>query len=187
MHKYAIWDAPLGWTAHSTWFAMQFLSFDLRGVATPTAKPHWSESHSAFLNIKHQTQSDWLPAIVSRTAASVARLGGVSVFNLIVRVNIGLGGWTKFGPVWQFSKHIHLYANWLTNKPKCAYIAYCMHPIWQHWAECTINAFTYFTSKVTLVQHKSVFMLTYRLTRETTLLCERNWTGHLSVTSVRVQ
>ncbi len=113
-----------------------FLSFDLRGVATPTAKPHWSESHSAFLNIKHQTQSDWLPAIVSRTAASVARLGGVPVLNLIVRVNIGLCGWTKFGLVFgQFGgfQNIYiLYANWLTNKPKCAYIAYCMHPIWQH-------------------------------------------------------
>ncbi len=31
---------------------------------------------------------------------SVARLGGFpAVLNLIVRVNIGLGGWTKFGPV----------------------------------------------------------------------------------------
>ncbi len=39
-----------------------------------------------------------------------------------------------------------------------------------------INAFAYFASKLTLAQHKSVFMLTCRLTRETTLLCERNWT-----------
>ncbi len=46
-----------------------------------------------------------------------------------------------------------------------------------------INAVAYFASKVTLAKHKSVFMLTCRLTKETTLLCERNWIGQLSVTS----
>ncbi len=44
---------------------------------------------------------------------------------------------------------------------------------------CTINAFAYFASNVTLAQHKSVFMLMCRLTRETRLLCERNWIGQL--------
>ncbi len=41
--------------------------------------------------------------IVAPLCPSVARLGGFqpnwAVLNLIVRVNIGLGGWTKFGLV----------------------------------------------------------------------------------------
>ncbi len=40
--------------------------------------------------------------------------------SFIVRVNIGLGGWTILGRV---SEHINIIGYWLTNKPKCAYTA----------------------------------------------------------------
>ncbi len=47
----------------------------------------------------------------------------------------------------------------------------------------SINTFAHFASKVTLAQHKCLYInVQGKGIRETTLLCERNWTGQLSVT-----
>ncbi len=58
-----------------------------------------------FLNIKNKMIPLEKPLVfpLANSAISVARLGGSppnwAVLNLIVRVNIGLGGYTKFGLV----------------------------------------------------------------------------------------